>query len=232
MLSQAGPARTAAGGSGETVLEAGASSPPPSPSHLPPSPPRSSARMMKSYQKLTTAVPQPAACRVEEEGSGLTPTGRGKLAPWWVGSGLLVAAVLLSTVTVWVLRQVSGGWPGPTVPPKCLLVPESHRFDCYPEQHVVVTQELCESRGCCFIERPPPAGGKRGVPWCFYPPDFPSYVLESLNQTALGMVGLLVRREKAYYPRDIEMLRLDVEFETDTRLHIKVSFPLAALQSS
>ncbi|NXN29051.1 LYAG glucosidase, partial [Nycticryphes semicollaris] len=178
---------------------------------------------MKSYQKLTTAVPQPVACRVEEEGAAPTPAGCGKLAPWWVGSGLLVAAVLLSTLTVWVLRQVSGGWPGPTLPPKCLLVPESHRFDCYPERHVVVTQELCESRGCCFIQSPPLAGGKRGVPWCFYPPDFPSYALESLNQTALGMVGLLVRREKAYYPRDIEMLRLDVEFETDTRLHIKIT---------
>ncbi|NXY72640.1 LYAG glucosidase, partial [Glareola pratincola] len=178
---------------------------------------------MKSYQKLRTAGPQPAACRVEEEGAAPTPAGRGKLAPWWVGSGLLVAAVLLSAITVWVLRQVSGGWPAPALPPKCLLVPESHRFDCYPERRVVVTQELCESRGCCFIETPPPAGGKRGVPWCFYPPDFPSYSLESLNQTALGMVGLLVRREKAYYPRDIEMLRLDVEFETDTRLHIKIT---------
>ncbi|NXA75611.1 LYAG glucosidase, partial [Thryothorus ludovicianus] len=176
---------------------------------------------MKSYQKLTTA--QPAACRLEEEGAAPTPSGRGKLAPWWVGSGLLVAAVLLSTITVWVLRQVSGGWLGPTPPPKCLLVPESRRFDCYPERRVVVTQELCESRGCCFIQSPLPAEGKQGVPWCFYPPDFPSYALESLNQTALGMVGLLVRREKAYYPRDIEKLRLDVEFETDTRLHIKIT---------
>lgn len=184
---------------------------------------------MKSYQKLTTT--QPAACRVEEEGAAPLPTGRGKLAPWWVGSGLLVVAVLLSTITVWVLRQVSGGWLGATPPPKCLLVPESHRFDCYPERRMVVTQELCESRGCCFIQTPTPAEGKQGVPWCFYPPDFPSYTLESLNQTALGMAGLLVRREKAYYPRDIEKLRLDVEFETDTRLHIKVSFLLAALKS-
>ncbi|NXH48843.1 LYAG glucosidase, partial [Dicaeum eximium] len=176
---------------------------------------------MKSYQKLTTA--QPAACQVEEEGAAPTPSGHGKLAPWWVGSGLLVAAVLLSTITVWVLQQVSGGWLGPTAPPKCLLVPESHRFDCYPERRVVVTQELCESRGCCFIQTPPLAEGKQGVPWCFYPPDFPSYALESLNQTALGMVGLLVRREKAYYPRDIGKLRLDVQFEMDTRLHIKIT---------
>ncbi|NXC83549.1 LYAG glucosidase, partial [Cercotrichas coryphoeus] len=176
---------------------------------------------MKSYQKLRTA--HPAACRLEEEGAAPPPSGPGKLAPCWVGSGLLLAAVLLSTITVWVLRQVSGGWLGPTPPPKCLLVPESQRFDCYPERRVVVTRELCESRGCCFIQRPLLAEGKQGVPWCFYPPDFPSYALQSLNQTALGVVGVLVRREKAYYPRDIQKLRLDVEFETDTRLHIKIT---------
>uniref|UniRef100_A0A8B9QGR7 P-type domain-containing protein n=1 Tax=Apteryx owenii TaxID=8824 RepID=A0A8B9QGR7_APTOW len=201
---------------------------PPQPAALPPARShnvkrRHVTRKMKSYQKLTTAVPQPAGCRLEEEGAAPKAACRGKLAPWWVGSGLLVAAVLLSAVTVWVLRQVSRGWHVPAPPPKCLLVPESHRFDCYPERRVVVTQELCESRGCCFIESSPPAGGKRGVPWCFYPRDFPSYTLQSLNQTALGMVGLLVRREKAYYPRDIETLRLDVEFETDTRLHLKIT---------
>lgn len=67
------------------------------------------------------------------------------------------------------------------------------------------------------------------MPWCFYPPDFPSYTLESLNHTELGMVGLLRRKVKAYYPRDIERLQLSVEFETDTRLHIKVSWLLWAV---
>lgn len=162
----------------------------------------------------------------EEDADTPTPTGHSRLAPWWVGSGLLLSAVLLSAVTVWVLRQVSGGWHSPTPPSQCHQVPESHRFDCYPERRVVVTRELCEGRGCCFIETSPAVGGTRGVPWCFYPPDFPSYALQSLNQTALGMAGLLVRREKAYYPRDIGVLRLDVELETDTRLHVKVSVPL------
>ncbi|NWX89039.1 LYAG glucosidase, partial [Nothoprocta pentlandii] len=172
---------------------------------------------MKSYQKLRTAAPPPG-CRLEEEGAAPRAAGRSRLAPCWVGSGLLVAAVLLSAVTVWVLRQVSRGWHLPPPPPKCLAVPQSQRFDCYPERRVVVTQELCESRGCCFVQ-----GAARGAPWCFYPRDFPSYTLQSLNQTALGMTGLLVRAQKAYYPRDVGTLRLDVRFETDTRLHIKIT---------
>ncbi|XP_065588967.1 lysosomal alpha-glucosidase-like isoform X2 [Cyrtonyx montezumae] len=183
---------------------------------------------MRSYQKLrTVVVPQLVVSQDEEEEeenvATPTPAGHSKLAPWWVGSGLLVTAVLLSTITVWVLRQVSGGWHGPAPPPQCHLVPESHRYDCYPERSMVVTQELCESRGCCFIETLPAVGGKRGVPWCFYPPDFPSYMVQSLNQTPLGMAGLLVRREKAYYPRDIPVLRMDVEFQTNTRLRIKIT---------
>ncbi|XP_052536273.1 lysosomal alpha-glucosidase-like [Tympanuchus pallidicinctus] len=181
---------------------------------------------MRSYQKLRTSVPQLVLSQEEEEEENSTnPTaaGRSKLAPWWVGSGLLITAVLLSTITVWVLRQVSRGWHGPAPPSQCHLVPESHRYDCYPERSVVVTQELCESRGCCFIETLPAVGGKRGVPWCFYPPNFPSYVVQSLNQTALGMTGLLVRREKAYYPKDIQVLRMDVEFQTNTRLRIKIT---------
>uniref|UniRef100_A0A8C9ET01 P-type domain-containing protein n=1 Tax=Pavo cristatus TaxID=9049 RepID=A0A8C9ET01_PAVCR len=184
-------------------------------------------RTMRSYQKLRTAVPQLVLSQEEEEeeenAATPTPAGRSKLAPWWVGSGLLITAVLLSTITVWVLRQVSRGWHGPAPPPQCHLVPESHRYDCYPERSVVVTQELCESRGCCFIETLPAVEGKRGVPWCFYPPNFPSYVVQSLNQTALGMTGLLVRREKAYYPKDIQVLRMDVEFQTNTRLRIKIT---------
>lgn len=194
-----------------------------------------SPRTMRSYQKLRTSVPQLVLSQEEEEEeNSTTPTaaGRSKLAPWWVGSGLLITAVLLSTITVWVLRQVSRGWHGPAPPSQCHLVPESHRYDCYPERSVVVTQELCESRGCCFIETLPAVGGKRGVPWCFYPPNFPSYVVQSLNQTALGMTGLLVRREKAYYPKDIQVLRMDVEFQTNTRLRIKVSVPPALFQGS
>ncbi|XP_041085570.1 lysosomal alpha-glucosidase [Polyodon spathula] len=107
---------------------------------------------------------------------------------------------------------------------KCNAIPETHRFDCYPERQPVVTRELCEVRGCCFIQASAvPSPAKDGVPWCFYPPDFPSYTLDSLNDTELGYVGKLTRKQKTYYPRDIWSLQLSVMYETDSRLHIKMT---------
>ncbi len=111
----------------------------------------------------------------------------------------------------------------------CSLIPEAWRFDCYPERGVIVTRELCEARNCCFI----PASSssfsatrpsrKNGIPWCFYPPDFPSYSLLSINDTSLGQKGTLVREVKTYYPADILTLEVEIRHETDTRLRVRVS---------
>lgn len=107
----------------------------------------------------------------------------------------------------------------------CSLIPEAWRFDCYPERGVVVTRELCEARNCCFIpassaSRP---SGRNGIPWCFYPLDFPSYSLVSINDTSLGQKGTLIREVKTYYPADILTLEVEICHETDTRLHVRVS---------
>lgn len=107
-------------------------------------------------------------------------------------------------------------------PQSCSAIPENWRFDCYPER-IVVTQDLCEARNCCFIqvspENPP---SKNGIPWCFYSPDFPTYSVATLNETHLGYTARLKKTEKTYYPMDIETVQLDVMFETDSRLHVKV----------
>lgn len=120
--------------------------------------------------------------------------------------------------------------PAPSLRDACGLIPESWRFDCYPERGVIVTQELCEARNCCFIPASssfpsptPPSSGRNGIPWCFYPADFPSYTLVSLNDTSLGQKGTLVKEVKTYYPADILTLEVDIRHETDVRLHIKVS---------
>lgn len=111
----------------------------------------------------------------------------------------------------------------------CTAIPEDWRFDCYPERGVIVTQDLCEARNCCFVSassnsssatRPP---GRNGVPWCFYPLDFPSYSLVSMNDTSLGKKGKLVKEVKTYYPGDILTLDMELLYETDTRLHVRVS---------
>lgn len=113
----------------------------------------------------------------------------------------------------------------------CSLIPEAWRFDCYPERGAVVTRELCEARNCCFIPASSPASsatrpsGKNGIPWCFYPPDFPSYSLKSINGTLLGQKGALVKKVKTYYPGDILTLEVEIRHETDTRLRVRITDP-------
>ncbi|XP_037546300.1 lysosomal alpha-glucosidase [Nematolebias whitei] len=110
----------------------------------------------------------------------------------------------------------------------CRLIPEAWRFDCYPERGAVVTQELCEARNCCFI----PASSstarssrKKGIPWCFYPLNFPSYSLASLNDTTTCLKGMLVKEVKTYYPGDILTLQMEIRPETDTRLRVRITDP-------
>lgn len=113
----------------------------------------------------------------------------------------------------------------------CSLIPEAWRFDCYPERGVVVTRELCEARNCCFLPASSPSSsasrppGRNGIPWCFYPPDFPSYSLVSINDTSLGQKGTLVREVKTYYPADILTLEVEIRHETDSRLRVRITDP-------
>ncbi|XP_030278092.1 lysosomal alpha-glucosidase [Sparus aurata] len=113
----------------------------------------------------------------------------------------------------------------------CSLIPEAWRFDCYPERGVVVTKELCEARNCCFMRASSPSSsaarpsGRNGIPWCFYPPDFPSYSLVSINDTSVGQKATLVREVKTYYPADILTLEAEIRQETDTRLRVRITDP-------
>lgn len=124
--------------------------------------------------------------------------------------------------------SVQTGAP-PPLREACSGTPEAWRFDCYPERGVVVTRELCEARNCCFIpangSSATQPSGKNGIPWCFYPPDFPSYSLVSVVNTSLGQKGSLVREVKTYYPGDILALQVVLLQETDTRLHVKITDP-------
>uniref|UniRef100_A0A1A8J964 P-type domain-containing protein n=1 Tax=Nothobranchius kuhntae TaxID=321403 RepID=A0A1A8J964_NOTKU len=113
----------------------------------------------------------------------------------------------------------------------CNVISEPWRFDCYPERGVVVTQELCEARNCCFIPTSsastsaPSQSRKNGIPWCFYPLDFPSYSLVSLNETSMGVKGTLVKGGTTYYPGDILTVEMEIRHETDTRLHVRITDP-------
>lgn len=172
----------------------------------------------------------------------------------WIGCLLLLLCAGWLLSTIWWLHRPSSQQPHRPPPPApartpqseakagvndtCSLIPEDWRFDCYPEREVIVTRELCEARNCCFIpassgssSATPQPSGRNGLPWCFYPADFPSYSLVSVNDTSLGQKGTLVREVKTYYPADILTLQVDIRYETDTRLHVRVSEHSALLHS-
>lgn len=144
---------------------------------------------------------------------------------------LAVLAIWLLGTVVWLRGTPSTGIHKPPLPvgprygvsqpESCSSISEACRFDCYPEKGVVVTKEMCNKRNCCFIQVPE-TPGRNGVPWCFYPPDFPSYELVAISETEMGYRGKLIRRQKTYYPKDVETLQLDVLFESDNRLRVKV----------
>lgn len=104
-------------------------------------------------------------------------------------------------------------------PTQCDLPPDG-RFDCAPDK--AITQEQCEARGCCYMPARWPPGTQMGQPWCFFPPNYPSYRLENLTTTKTGYTATLIRATPTFFPKDIMTLRLDVLVETESRLHFTV----------
>ncbi|XP_063961375.1 lysosomal alpha-glucosidase-like isoform X2 [Lytechinus pictus] len=109
---------------------------------------------------------------------------------------------------------------------KCGRVDDNHRFDCYPE--LGASQQKCEARGCCWAPGESwrnNAGVKLDVPYCYYPLDYPGYINGPQTQTNYGLTANLKRTTQSYYPNDIMNLKMDVYFETDTRLRVKIYDP-------
>lgn len=104
---------------------------------------------------------------------------------------------------------------------QCDIPPDS-RFDCAPEK--VLSQEECWARGCCYIPVLP-GGPASKQPWCFFPPNYPSYKIENLTGTETGYAAHLTRDAPTFIPDNIMNLKLDVMFETEGRLHFTLKDP-------
>ncbi|XP_022103478.1 lysosomal alpha-glucosidase-like isoform X2 [Acanthaster planci] len=103
---------------------------------------------------------------------------------------------------------------------QCSGIYSSYRFDCHPEEGA--TQQECQRRGCCWLAS---KNLDEGVPYCFYPSDFPTYQMGSPQPTAFGYTVMLKRTTKSYYPNDVMQLQMDLCFETSYRLHFKIYDP-------
>ena len=98
-----------------------------------------------------------------------------------------------------------------------------NRFDCYPDaaNESIPTQKECEDRGCCWNS------GGDARPKCYYPYDYGYFVDGSVAETAYGYSANLSvqsaqKGEQHWYGKDLSSLRIDVYYETEHRVHVKV----------
>ncbi|KAL1453810.1 hypothetical protein WDU94_010122 [Cyamophila willieti] len=103
---------------------------------------------------------------------------------------------------------------------QCPAAPND-RFNCFPRG--VENQRGCNARGCCWTM--PDQGGQQ--PPCYYPYNYKSYALETLSPKTDNTGPRLTYRKQidSPYPDDFELVQMDIEYETDTRVRVKISNP-------
>lgn len=122
---------------------------------------------------------------------------------------LLCLAVLVVILPVYLLR-------GNSIVDNCSL-DAGDRFDCLPG-FSTVNQSVCSHHGCCWQ-------ANSTVP-CFYSRHSGYVVVGESQSTSLGDRVILERKTDEVgspYGYDIQPLVVDISYETESRLHIKVS---------
>ncbi|GAB6022667.1 hypothetical protein CHUAL_006760 [Chamberlinius hualienensis] len=103
---------------------------------------------------------------------------------------------------------------------------------------ILITSHVqCLQRGCCWDPLPNQniSGPYReeypqgrypihiGAPPCYYPQDYPTYKYDSVQTTNTGYVAYLSRTVPSPFPNDVPQIKIDIYFETEYRLRIKIS---------
>lgn len=116
-------------------------------------------------------------------------------------------------------------WVSSSIAQQCDESSHDARFDCYPESEP--TKEKCLTRNCCWriLDETISKNNLTGVPFCYYPKDFPTYEVISNNPTEFGQRIQIVKSQKTYMPNDIFNLTVDLIYETQQRLRIKIYDP-------
>ncbi|CAF3695883.1 unnamed protein product [Adineta steineri] len=107
---------------------------------------------------------------------------------------------------------------------QCEISPHVQRFDCYPEKES--SKEKCLERNCCWRLPVEQANytDKRltGIPFCYYPTDFPTYEIISNETTDFGQRIRIQKSQTTYMPHDILNLTVDLIYETQERFRIRI----------
>lgn len=94
---------------------------------------------------------------------------------------------------------------------------EGERVDCNPEKDGNLNEDTCHSRGCCWV-----AGGSSAAPYCFFPDNY-GYNLTNVSNTDVGVTAHVQKSDsKLPYLKEVWELKVEVYYETDERLRVKV----------
>uniref|UniRef100_A0A8D9EPS6 Lysosomal alpha-glucosidase n=1 Tax=Cacopsylla melanoneura TaxID=428564 RepID=A0A8D9EPS6_9HEMI len=93
----------------------------------------------------------------------------------------------------------------------------SDRFNCFPRGFE--NQRGCNARGCCWT----PTDIKGQHPACYYPSNYKSYALSRTYRTSNGPDLIYIKQIDSPYLDDIEMVRMEIVYETNTRVRVKIS---------
>jgi alpha-D-xyloside xylohydrolase len=122
----------------------------------------------------------------------------------------LVTLAVLSRSFGSEISKVNGG--------SCALA-DSAKVDC---GYAGIDQYGCESKGCCWS----PAGQNSATPWCFFSGQTSKgYTLASITETAVGYTAILNLNGQGTttYGADIQQLSLNVFFETEDSIRVKIT---------
>ena len=99
--------------------------------------------------------------------------------------------------------------------PNCQLS-TSQRFDCLPGLSDP-SSDTCVALGCCWDDSSPP--------FCYHSSESGYAVDQDFQHTAVGVSGCLARKQilSSTFGQNVHRLCVNISFETDDRLHIKVS---------
>lgn len=81
----------------------------------------------------------------------------------------------------------------------------------------VATADDCLNRGCCW--KPLEV---HNLPWCYYPLGFAYYVFTEFVPTKTGLRGSAVSTRASPYPKDVKNLNVDIIYETEDIVRIRV----------
>ncbi|XP_029347280.1 lysosomal alpha-glucosidase [Acyrthosiphon pisum] len=96
-------------------------------------------------------------------------------------------------------------------------IPNELKFDCIPKGKS--DEVTCKKMNCSWT---PANQSFTRWPWCYYPECYNNYNTINISKTSTGVVAFYNLSVASSYKKNIQILRLDVIFETPQRLRITI----------